>query len=180
MPCACRVRAAVLRACVKPLVQVAQRSRPALPCRTVLAPPRAHATPLPAPGTFPHTQWPQRLCRVRCRRVSVALRLPSHPLAALWSVHTCLLATHAHSAPKKKILDSILDQIGETPLVRLNRIPAEAGLECEILAKCEFFNAGGSVKDRIGRVRRSHAAHPPAPNLATAPRVPLLPRVRGT
>ena len=51
----------------------------------------------------------------------------------------------------KKILDSILDQIGNTPLVRLNRIPQSAGLECEILAKCEYFNAGGSVKDRIGR-----------------------------
>jgi cystathionine beta-synthase len=48
-----------------------------------------------------------------------------------------------------KICDSILDVIGETPLVRLNRVAAS--LECEMLVKCEFFNAGGSVKDRIGK-----------------------------
>lgn len=35
--------------------------------------------------------------------------------------------------------------------MRLNSIPKEEGVECEILAKCEFFNAGGSVKDRIGK-----------------------------
>ncbi|KAK3112720.1 cystathionine beta-synthase [Teratosphaeriaceae sp. CCFEE 6253] len=47
------------------------------------------------------------------------------------------------------IMDSILQNIGNTPLVRLNRIPASAGVSCKIYAKCEFFNAGGSVKDRI-------------------------------
>lgn len=36
-------------------------------------------------------------------------------------------------------------------MVRINRINVEEGLECELVAKCEFFNAGGSVKDRIGR-----------------------------
>ena len=50
-----------------------------------------------------------------------------------------------------KICDTILDHVGNTPLVRVNRIGKEEGLECEILAKCEFFNAGGSVKDRIGK-----------------------------
>ncbi|KAK3605456.1 hypothetical protein CHS0354_001426 [Potamilus streckersoni] len=52
--------------------------------------------------------------------------------------------------PRPKIMDSILDNIGNTPLVRLNHIPQEAGIRCEFLGKCEFFNAGGSVKDRIG------------------------------
>merc|ERR1712054_567050 len=52
---------------------------------------------------------------------------------------------------KPKVLDTILDHIGDTPLVRLNKIPQSMGLDCEILCKCEFFNAGGSVKDRIGR-----------------------------
>ena len=47
------------------------------------------------------------------------------------------------------INDSILDAIGNTPLVRLNKIGSHTG--CELLAKCEFFNAGGSVKDRIGK-----------------------------
>jgi len=52
-----------------------------------------------------------------------------------------------------KICDTILDHIGNTPLVRLNKIPAMHGVPegVEILAKCEFFNAGGSVKDRIGK-----------------------------
>jgi cystathionine beta-synthase len=50
-----------------------------------------------------------------------------------------------------KIYDSILQRIGDTPLVRINSITKEEGIECEVLAKCEFFNAGGSVKDRIGR-----------------------------
>lgn len=35
--------------------------------------------------------------------------------------------------------------IGETPMVRINSISKKAHLECELLAKCEFFNAGGSV-----------------------------------
>src|SRR6187431_1109395 len=47
------------------------------------------------------------------------------------------------------IHDSILDAIGGTPMVRLRNIGRETG--CEILAKCEFLNAGGSVKDRIGK-----------------------------
>ncbi|KAJ3396262.1 hypothetical protein HDV05_003200, partial [Chytridiales sp. JEL 0842] len=50
---------------------------------------------------------------------------------------------------RNRILDSILDHIGGTPLVRINRIGKSEGLECELVAKCEFFNAGGSVKDRI-------------------------------
>jgi cystathionine beta-synthase len=48
-------------------------------------------------------------------------------------------------------LNNILDHIGDTPLVRINNITASEGIKCEILAKCEFFNSGGSVKDRIGK-----------------------------
>jgi len=47
------------------------------------------------------------------------------------------------------IADSVLDLIGNTPLVRLNRIAEEGA--AEILAKFEVFNPGGSVKDRISR-----------------------------
>eukprot|EP00461_Guttulinopsis_vulgaris_P000631 UN00631 len=49
-----------------------------------------------------------------------------------------------------KIMSSILENIGRTPLVRINQIAKDEGIECELLAKCEWFNAGGSVKDRIG------------------------------
>lgn len=48
-----------------------------------------------------------------------------------------------------KIYDSILEAIGNTPMVRLRSVGKDTG--CEILAKCEYLNAGGSVKDRIGR-----------------------------
>ena len=48
----------------------------------------------------------------------------------------------------EQILDSILDAVGHTPMVRLSRIAK--GIPCEVLAKCEFMNPGGSVKDRIG------------------------------
>ena len=50
-----------------------------------------------------------------------------------------------------KIYDSILDTIGATPVVRVSRLAAEAGVEAEILAKLEFFNPLASVKDRIGK-----------------------------
>ena len=49
-----------------------------------------------------------------------------------------------------RIYDSIVETIGSTPLVRLSRLAADAGIDAEILAKLEFFNPLGSVKDRIG------------------------------
>ncbi|HZK91475.1 MAG TPA: cysteine synthase A [Stellaceae bacterium] len=48
------------------------------------------------------------------------------------------------------VYDSILETIGATPLVRLSRLAADAGVEADILGKCEFFNPLCSVKDRIG------------------------------
>lgn len=45
------------------------------------------------------------------------------------------------------LLNTILDAVGKTPIVRLHRIGKE--LPCELYAKCEFLNPGGSVKDRI-------------------------------
>ena len=44
---------------------------------------------------------------------------------------------------------SATELIGNTPLVRLNKIPQSLGIEAEVYAKVEFYNAGGSVKDRI-------------------------------
>ena len=48
-----------------------------------------------------------------------------------------------------KIYPDAKATIGRTPLVRLNRIACDAGAGAEILAKLEFFNPLGSVKDRI-------------------------------
>jgi cysteine synthase A len=49
-----------------------------------------------------------------------------------------------------RIYQSITETIGNTPLVRLNRMAKEAGVKAEILLKLEFFNPISSVKDRIG------------------------------
>lgn len=52
-------------------------------------------------------------------------------------------------------LNSILEAIGKTPIVKLNRVGKE--LPCELYVKCEFLNPGGSVKDRIGYSMIEHA-----------------------
>jgi len=49
-----------------------------------------------------------------------------------------------------KIFNSITETIGNTPLVRLKRLPESRGVKANILAKLEFFNPIASVKDRIG------------------------------
>jgi len=49
-----------------------------------------------------------------------------------------------------RIYNSITETIGNTPLVRLSRMPKEAGAKADILLKLEFFNPLSSVKDRIG------------------------------
>merc|ERR1712039_647143 len=53
--------------------------------------------------------------------------------------------------PYAKICESALDLIGFTPMVRMSRLAKWFDIDCELLAKVEFFNAGGSVKDRIGK-----------------------------
>jgi len=62
-----------------------------------------------------------------------------------------------------RIYDNIIETVGRTPLVRLNRVTA--GVPATILLKCEFFNPLGSVKDRIGHVHDRggrEARHPQA------------------
>jgi cysteine synthase A len=56
----------------------------------------------------------------------------------------------ARTPGRGRIYDSITETIGDTPIVRLNRLPKERGVEANILAKLEFFNPIASVKDRIG------------------------------
>src|ERR671933_1314586 len=53
------------------------------------------------------------------------------------------------------VAESLLDLVGGTPLLRLNRFGS--GLECDLLGKLEMLNPGGSVKDRIG-IRMIEAA----------------------
>src|SRR5258708_35032210 len=49
-----------------------------------------------------------------------------------------------------RVFDSIVDAIGDTPIVRLRKLPQAAGAHATILAKLESFNPAASVKDRIG------------------------------
>jgi len=59
-------------------------------------------------------------------------------------------AASALQPGRGRIFDSITETIGDTPLVRLQRLPKMRGVKAHILAKLEFFNPIGSVKDRIG------------------------------
>src|SRR5258708_7489464 len=56
------------------------------------------------------------------------------------------MAPEDMSPERMQVADSLLDLVGNTPLVRLGRVGAH--LECDLLAKVELFNPGGSVKDR--------------------------------
>ena len=56
----------------------------------------------------------------------------------------------ARAPGRGRVYDSITDTIGDTPLVRLDRLAAHKGVKGKILAKLEFFNPISSVKDRIG------------------------------
>jgi cysteine synthase len=60
------------------------------------------------------------------------------------------ISARHHRAGRGKIYDSILDTIGDTPLIRLPRLTAALKPKGEVLAKLEFFNPLASVKDRIG------------------------------
>ncbi|MDQ0512406.1 cysteine synthase A [Ancylobacter amanitiformis] len=61
-----------------------------------------------------------------------------------------LTSVSAAKPGRGRVYGSITETIGDTPLVQLNRLPAERGVKARILAKLEFFNPIGSVKDRIG------------------------------
>ena len=53
-------------------------------------------------------------------------------------------------APRGRIYNSITETIGDTPLVRMDKIARAEGVDARLLAKLEFFNPIASVKDRIG------------------------------
>ncbi|CAH0690196.1 unnamed protein product [Spodoptera exigua] len=65
----------------------------------------------------------------------------------------------AHNERGKLLYNNVLEIIGHTPLVKLNHIPKDHGLQCEMYVKCEFFNPGGSIKDRIAHTMIQEAEH---------------------
>jgi len=58
--------------------------------------------------------------------------------------------SRAWTRGRGRIYDSIVDTIGDTPIVRLDKLAKEKGVKAHLLAKLEFFNPIASVKDRIG------------------------------
>ena len=59
-----------------------------------------------------------------------------------------MTTTSSFVSESLRVHESILQTIGKTPLIRLNRVATH--LPCPLYAKVEFFNPGGSIKDRIG------------------------------
>lgn len=77
---------------------------------------------------------------------------PNRPSRCTWALSTEETSPHLHkpTVPRAKLLQSILEAVGNTPLIKLNKIPQSFNLKCNVYAKCEFLSPGGSVKDRIG------------------------------
>ena len=59
-------------------------------------------------------------------------------------------ASAVHRPGRGRVFDSIVDAVGDTPIVRLRKLPQAHGVQATILAKLEYFNPAASVKDRIG------------------------------
>ncbi|UYV75126.1 CBS [Cordylochernes scorpioides] len=91
-------------------------------------------------------------CRNRSISNGESFPMPDLPSRCTWHLGTSEPNPHASAKTERttKYLPNILHQIGNTPMVKLNKIPQDHGVQCDMFAKCEFFNAGGSVKDRIG------------------------------
>src|SRR6476659_10068771 len=79
-----------------------------------------------------------------------ASRQPSKDRRMADDQKTAYDAARFRRAGRGKIYDSIIDLVGDTPLVRLPRLSAEMKPKGEVVAKLEFFNPLASVKDRIG------------------------------
>jgi cystathionine beta-synthase len=101
----------------------------------------------------------RNFCSAHCHRAIPGLKETAHCFHS--TVHrlkfarsddlfpTAAMSTKTRPAIPPVVMDTITQQIGNTPLVRLNKIPQSLGIEATVYAKLEMFNAGGSVKDRI-------------------------------
>lgn len=89
-----------------------------------------------------------------CQDPNMCSEAVGWPSRCTWSLNkqASVQDPHQHATNQSRsnlIHDSILECIGQTPMVRLNNLAKKYNIECELVAKCEFFNPGGSVKDRI-------------------------------
>ena len=93
------------------------------------------------PFVTPVVQPPGQFRQNSCHRATAAIQLRSQ----------------ADTDVVKNNSVSLVDCIGNTPLIRLNSLSEQSG--CEILGKAEFMNPGGSVKDRaaLGMIRAGNS-----------------------
>ena len=49
-----------------------------------------------------------------------------------------------------RIYENVLEAVGYTPMIRINKITQENNIQCQLYAKADFYSVGGSIKDRIG------------------------------
>ena len=106
------------------------------------ASPRIDPGPRPRPAEA-SALYPRQLSPPRSRRRRVGpVTIAGGPCATM--------GPHAHEreADRMQVLDTFLDAMGNTPLVRLHAVTP--GVRPTVLAKLEMLNPGGSVKDRIG------------------------------
>ncbi len=61
-----------------------------------------------------------------------------------------IMSSQTRLPGRGRVFNSVVEAIGDTPIVQLNRLPKEHGVHATILAKLEYFNPAASVKDRIG------------------------------
>lgn len=74
-----------------------------------------------------------------------------NPIAPKGKIYASRYGNFTYLCPKTVFMyyHNILETIGNTPMVKLNRIPQSFGIEATVLAKVESFNPGNSVKDRM-------------------------------
>jgi cystathionine beta-synthase len=100
---------------------------------------------------------------LRAHGFPVTLYTDSPPVAAGGGGDGLRIRSLTDRGPAMEVADSLLDLVGNTPLVRLDRVGKR--LDCQLLAKCEFLNGGGSVKDRpavamVDAAERAGLLHP--------------------
>jgi cysteine synthase A len=116
-----------------------------LPCFLLLQDGKTNISRLPCPkGRIPSLSFLSR-CQPVFPPLRFALVKAAFDACAPPLKEKCVFE---NGEKDKMIYQSILEAIGRTPIVPLKKIGA--GLKCNLYAKCEFVNPGGSVKDRIG------------------------------
>ncbi|KAK5986170.1 Pyridoxal-phosphate dependent enzyme [Trichostrongylus colubriformis] len=64
-----------------------------------------------------------------------------------WTI--CSHKFNPYRSERPAVMENVLGAIHNTPLVKLQKVPQDKGIKCNMFVKCEYFNAGGSTKDRI-------------------------------